>query len=468
MGHRRISIATIHSNSFLSSGLCVIASLVVVFFYSSWSRPIWIDEYVHYSWGVFPDRFDSVKRIIAPIIDGSAEVYYASSWTYYLSDVVLLSAFGASSMALRLPSLIAGFVLIYCCCRVIRAAGFGFLWQMLVICALAAQSVLMYYSGEARPYMPLAASVMVVVLYYTTIYYEGASSNLLRTFTLLAVITGSISHLYFFPYLVGLSLLFLGLQILSSGWPRSFLGLIRQIHAPLLWTSMSLFVITQARSVLGSQSSGYDPYVWVEGNIFGLFKTLADIHLQFLPLPALGSLAIIASLLFVGLILVVVPRYRKTGATLLPPVGLAILGILMSGIISLLSLVGHYEIIPRQWSASIAMMPLAFVWFLASVARDLSTRSRFALRNPIVFIAASIVILMSVLRLGEQWVLLESYSITKASYQETFGTSPLSSDSQKVVRKLNAEPQEEWSNINIYTGGPVWEQCGYFGCPTEN
>jgi len=373
--------------------------------------------------------------------------------------------FGASSFALRLPSIVAGLVLLYFAYIAIKSTGLSFLWRALVVVALAGQSFLMYYVGEARPYLPLAAAVMVVLAYYTSMYFQIGVSRLIGGCAWVAVILGSVSHLYFFPYLIALSVLFAGLQALSKTKNHGVRAILTQAHLPMLTVGALCFAATQLRSALGNKISGYDPYVWVEGSPFGLGKTLSDLHFQFLPLPAVVSLALSISILLSIFAIVFLSRRKPTLEVLVPPLGLTVLGLGMALAISLTSIMGGYEIIPRQWSASLAIVPVAFVWFLGVVSGLMSEAGKK--RSVQTLVLASCVVLggMAILRLQDQWQALQSYSAIKIEYEERFGSEPLSSFEQTRIVEEFETPIEEWANINIFTGGPVWQVCGYFGCP---
>jgi hypothetical protein len=85
---------------------------------------------------------------------------------YMLVDFWLLKLFGASSFALRLPSLLSAVWLLVCATMVLGSRGLGNMWKLALILALLAQTSLMNFAAEARPYMPLAAATMGTLTYY--------------------------------------------------------------------------------------------------------------------------------------------------------------------------------------------------------------------------------------------------------------------------------------------------------------
>lgn len=439
---------------------------LIVAAYSSWNRPIWIDEYVHYSWGVFPDRIDAVKQIALPIINGTAEVYYSSSWTYYIADVFLLGAFGASSFALRLPSIIAAVVLLYFAWQTVRLAGLRRTWRVVAILALAGQSFLMYYAGEARPYLPLAAGIMVVVAYYSSIYFN-CSSRLITVSAWIVVLLGSISHLYFLPYLFAVALLFTALRLVVEDGQKSLQTMRKQIGAPMLVVSLVLFIAAQSRSVLNNTVTGYDPYVWVEGNFLGLLKTLSDLHLQFLPLPSIVSLGLVLTIFVAAFAVGANSRSRPSLIKYLPGLGLILMAIGMSLAISISSIIGGYEIIPRQWSGSLAIVPVALTILIGTLVDKSGISAKILLRYALTALVILVLTFMALLRFNEQWYSLKSNSQSRANYLSKYGPGPIGAQEQTALASDKDQVPEEWANVNIYTGGPVWQVCGYFGCPEE-
>ena len=155
-----------HRRLWAELGLWVLGA-VILFLYSGIWRPIWFDEFLHFAMGGMTWEY-ALKTVDYTTI----EVNHGQTGVYMLLDWLLLQAFGASAVALRLPSLLAAALLLAAAVTFLRRRGFGYGWQYLVLLALAAHTALIWFTGEARPYMPLAAAGVAVLAYYQ---YDASS-----------------------------------------------------------------------------------------------------------------------------------------------------------------------------------------------------------------------------------------------------------------------------------------------------
>ncbi len=143
-------------------GLVVLAVFITII-NSGFSKPLWIDEYLHFAMGSL--TFTEAIQVIAETTgDG---VNWGQTGTYLFLDYLLGNLFGANLWALRAPSIISGFILLLAAVYFMRARGLSRPWQLIALLILGSQWTLMYYVGEARPYLPMAASAVAVLAYYS-------------------------------------------------------------------------------------------------------------------------------------------------------------------------------------------------------------------------------------------------------------------------------------------------------------
>jgi len=123
------------------------------------------------------------------------EVNQGQTGIYHLMDYALMQIFGASAIALRLPSLIAAAVMLFSAVTFIRVKGFAFGWQVLMLLALGGSSFLMFFAGEARSYMPMAASAVAMLAFYSFEVSERRAVTP-RILAVLGILLGSVMHPY--------------------------------------------------------------------------------------------------------------------------------------------------------------------------------------------------------------------------------------------------------------------------------
>ena len=81
----------------------LLSSGIALALFSSFNRPLLYDEFIHFMTG--PLTFNEVIRVIH---ETTINLNQGVTGTYLLADWVLLQVFGASDVALRLPSFVLG------------------------------------------------------------------------------------------------------------------------------------------------------------------------------------------------------------------------------------------------------------------------------------------------------------------------------------------------------------------------
>ncbi len=146
----------------ISIFLLIFAAFWVSLLFSGFGKPMWIDEYLHFAFGGM-NFFEAINVLESSTGSG---VNWGQTGTYLLMDNLLLSLFGANLLAFRLPSILSGFVLIIAAIYFLRLKGQNLFFQWLVVFAFLAQSSLMYYAGESRPYMPMSSAAVAALAFY--------------------------------------------------------------------------------------------------------------------------------------------------------------------------------------------------------------------------------------------------------------------------------------------------------------
>ncbi|GAA4249230.1 hypothetical protein GBZ26_26290 [Azospirillum formosense] len=415
-------------------------ALFVVALYAGFGRPIWIDEFLHFALG----GYESVLDVLAVIRKTTAEVNHGQTGTYMLLDYLLLELFGANTVALRLPSLLSGVFLLLSAFLFLKARRIGLLGRIGFLLAIAGQSDLMYYVGEARPYMPLAASAVGVLAYYS-VPPEERGRRSVAAIGWISVLLGASMHPYFPVYWLAIAVFcywaswFDGQRSVSLPDALAFVNLPLSIVGTIL-----VFGIGALTWLQGGPSFAFDPFEWL---VFGLWATFTELsHFQFIPEHALVLIATAAAL---PLIHLAAPRRVKPVLHgLVAPCVLILLALALSTLISAASYARHYWILPRQWVASSALVPVGVVWLACEVHRLLGRWSPLASGA---FAAAALYGLsLSTLPVVEA-------KTAALRGQMTIPSTPLPVPSPHP----EAVPTDNdgWvalANRNIQAGGPVW------------
>jgi len=446
-----------------SWGLILGLAGLIVGIFSSYRRPIWIDEFLQFAFGALPN-LETALRLAS---DTASGVNHGQTGTYFIINYLSLNALGANYMVLRWPSLLAAFIMLLYAVYFLREKGAELYWQVAVLLAYASQVALMYYAGEARSYMPLAAATVGVLCYYSIPVRERTNA-VPRLIGWSAVLIGVTMHPYFALYWPAL-ILFSYFTMNGRYSPKSGLHKFLVFANPaLLIGGFSLVGLIGVATWLRPQPEFQrDPFEGLRDS-GGFAATLAQTHLQLLPAmsPAL-SIAVLAALLIsiVGILMASANRVAgKPSETngvknLLPPLVLILLALALSSVLSLISLSNSYWILPRQWVASLALVPVGLVWLLFEVTKSLRLTHNSLAR---IFAVASVALILTfgVNRLWNQLQVTQSEIIQFNEWQAS-----------AVLGKARTKPQpttnEEWTilaNNNVIVGGEVWpELAAYYG-----
>jgi hypothetical protein len=276
---------------------------------------------------------------------------------------------------------------------------------------------------------------------------------------------GVLNHHYFVVYAVLLLLLFVAATALGErGLPVSDRLTSKSFVAISLYTIMLGLAFAYISWAQGREPLNYDVFEFTrpEG---GVLRVLADTSLQFLPMPQLVSV-VSSALIILIFCFIAISRvfWRYPMGSLLLQVfvatGLMTVAFVAAGIITVASYLSGYWILNRQWVASLALVPIGTVWFLAALYTYLKPRVKWVAYG---LAAASFLVIgaMAAYRLYGQVGALQSYAATAAEYREKYAGATIA-DSQRLYDELGPV---EAANVNIYLGGPVWPvfSC-FYGC----
>lgn len=427
---------------YVPASIITLYLLFIFIMYSGIGRPIWTDEFLHFSLG----GYDSISDVLNVIRKTTANINHGQTGAYMLLDYLLLKMFGASAFALRIPSLLSGALLLAAAFLFFRARRVGFFGRIGFLIAISGQADLLYYMGEARPYMPLAASAVGVLAYYSFPPEERRSWPVVAL-GWTSVILGASMHPYFPVYWFVIFLFcywmawFDGRKVGTVADALAFVNLPLSIVGTLLVFGIGAFTWLQ-----GGPKFEFDPFQWLS---LGLWTTFTELsHFQFVPQDAL---VVIVPAVAIPLVYLITPRRLKPVLHgMVAPAILILLALALSVLVGATSYFRNYWILPRQWVASMALVPLGAVWLGYELYRQVRrlhwvAGGAFALVALYSLYGAVLPTLQLKIPVMQKWMSL--------------AIAPSEGPAPRPENETVPTDNEGWvalANRNIQAGGPVW------------
>ncbi|WP_424094453.1 hypothetical protein [Moorena producens] len=418
-----------------------------------------MDEFLHFAFGSYDTTAEAWKYISQSILT----INHGQTGIYMLIDHWLMQIFGANIFWLRFPSIFSGLVLFLAAIYLFRLWGMPFLWQVIGILALFSQTQLMYFVGEARPYMPLVTATVCTLAYYSTPLPQRARP-IFTLFGLFSILMGVLFHPYFSVYWLAIIVFTYLQKIIQTGQKLSITSVIKHTNITLsVLGTIVYFTLGLLTWLRGRPEFTFDPFHWVKKE--QLLITFMELsHFEFLQ-KLLYPLLIIIFVIFS--IIIVYPKLRKVYfKELISPIFLIIIALGISIFLSYVSFRSNYWILPRQWVASISLVPLAFVWLGYRISK--------------IFAKIHIIIAFLWIMLCFTPIVLQFHKVAIYNYQalreRLAQSSVISKESQESFEDLESieyferKSNQYWeslANKNIQQGGKVWKGFRSFYSPPK-
>ncbi|MCF8531168.1 MAG: glycosyltransferase family 39 protein [Candidatus Nanopelagicales bacterium] len=401
-----------------SKVLLTLLGIVVLALYSSWGRPLWLDEYLHFIFGGFASWGDAW----AAVQSSTTNINHGQTGFYIMLDYGLLQAFGANLFALRLPSLISGALLLFSVALFLRRKNLGAVAIAAAFLLLAAQPNLMYFIGEARPYMPMAASAMAALAYFSSSAEQRATTPM-RLFIWATMVWGALMMPYYLVYLPVIALT----CFVIARLPWSFTEFRKFVNLPLQITSVTLGVTIGALTWLrGSPNFQRDPWLILR--------------------PLFDSLTLPHYIAAIALLILFMVTVRLGRTNVREPILLFLAMGGMAVLFAVLSLVQSYWILPRQFIASQAIMTVAVVWGIGQALKATPRKEQKILAS-----IYTILILFAFTRVAVD-------QVQKLSDWENNGFPVAGNPGDEDFQQIDVGP----ANQNVIDGGPVLPELAAF------
>jgi len=417
-------------------GLSALIAATLVLF-AGWVRPLWIDEVLHFATGAM-----SWTDLLRTIDYTTIELNHGQTGVYFVADWMLLQIAGANSFVLRLPSLLSLGLLLVSAVFIMRLRQLGRLWEFVVVISLIAHATLMTFAAEARPYMPLAASAVAMLLLFMTPPTSGRP-RIYRAVGLGGLFLGALMHAYWPLFLIfGLAFGIMTQYREGKRW-RSLHDF--SISTSVFWIMPAVviyFAVGQLTWMRKSAAFDHDPFQWF-GSQNQAINSLLRLHV-------LLDISF-AYWIILGIATAISLAYCYRVASLLgPPAILALGGIATSVLVSALSISRGYWIFERQWVAGIALCAVGITWFFGELWREGTERSPLVLVAPGIF-----VMLMTV-------AAATSVSQTVVAHQKWNEERQAFAQEQRSVEELLLDVNDQSivyaANVNVARREEVWPQ----------
>lgn len=413
----------------------VMLAMGIVALHSAFTRVIWIDEFLHFALAA-----QSPNEILDTIYKTTGNgINHGQTGAHFLLDAALIKVFGPSTFFLRLPSYIAGIILLLSAAAFMRVKAKAFIWQILVIIALGAQSKMAESIGDARPYIFLASTIVAALAYFS---FSSAQQNswLGRGIGAFAILVGAIFHPYWLPLIIGvvfLTWIFSSLE--SQSW--SLRKLIHHSRWRFTFTGLILYFAVGALTWMkNSPNFSFDPFEYIPAEYFVF--TFEASHFAFL-----YRFEVIAPFMVIVAV-AIISRLRKFSNPIWSPLLLITFGLSSSVAFSAMSFLRDYWIIERQWIAGEALVAIGTVWLLAELARINGRWNSFFLH--FIIVSMLLFILLSFGSAASQKITL--------LHQHSKDWAPIEVDPRSIEEIAFSGVQYAWvlaANTNIYRGGEI-------------
>lgn len=416
-----------------------------LYLYQVVNKPIWTDEFLHYALGAY--QLDELDQVLEIVNKSTKNINHGQTGFYLILDWVLLNLFGANYWALRAPSvasLILVLVAINMLANSIKASKGD---KAMLLLLYLSNYGLMQYLSEARPYFPMASATLLAFAYF---FSKHLINSDFKIAALVATIWGSFMHPYF---TLNLYIIFITYYILKNKRKIFNLKSLKEskfdITLVLMSSTITLLLSYQTWLFRGINFD-FDPFQWV-GNNFRFIVTFLGGNLPIAPTNPNFTNTFLAAL-FYGPIFIAAIKQRNR-SRLKSPLILTTMVFLTSAVISLISFMQSYWILPRQWLASSSIVTFLIFWAILILNR----KSRLRLLN-LRSITYTILIFYSIHLVMEQVKSIEMWGketcISKNQLKEF-----------DVKNKFELIQGQDWvklANSNVTCGGKVWVEFRYY------
>lgn len=434
----------------------IAAAAVLVLLYGHILRPIWYDEFVYYVLGSYSD-LGAIWAVFRETAGGENQ---GQTGVFQVALGVILGTFGGSLVSLRILSVAATVVFLASALLFLRMKGLRTFGLVAFLALVAGSPQFMYYSVEARVYLPLAAACSLVLSMYS-LPAEQKRQPWARVITWVAVLALAVIHPYAAIYL---PLIVTFTYVDDSLEQRHSLS----VKAWLTWAGWQrmtgaavVYVVLASQTWLRGQAGfSADPWEFLDRPLW-----LELLHEHLVPVfttwTALTQWGLLLALAVIGAVVMNGPR--SLWVELRMPLLLMGMALGASILLVALSFTQGFWIISRQWIASIGLVLIAFSWLLWKLWLTLSRiRRSFGLTFAVV---ATAIIILNVAPIAVWQLSNLKGSIADFPVQVEGNYSQAALKSRiEAGDEISTRDWVRFAHQNTVIGGRVWDEFqNYYG-----
>jgi hypothetical protein len=358
------------------------ATYYVVAVYSPFFRPIWYDEFLQFAFGAFDNVFVAwkVMRIT------NEDINHGQTGILSLLQFCLMS-FGAPIIyALRVPSVVATWLMFFGCMLTFKAAKVNTYWGILCVVFVTLQPFIGHYSSEARPYIFLCAGISLTLAYYVSSLSDRKKTPW-KIVGYSGVIIGCLFHPYFPIYCFSIAASTFAWSLHENSKELALKDILFHFNLPVVATGAFTYFSIAMCTWLGIDPNlDLNPFQWINKDLY--LSTVIDTSFGFVPnikrFIYLYTLAILA-------LIVLCLRRSFPYTRLVTPVLVILSSALAIFLLSWISFRSGYWILPRQWVGSLLLTPVGVIFLLAvffEYPRKKMAKSKIRLIIPAILVIA--------------------------------------------------------------------------------
>ena len=311
---------------------------------------------------------------------------------YHVFFYWMPAVFGADLSIVRAPSAVAAMILVLSAAYFLRVNGLSRIWQATAILAFAGQGTLIYFAGEARPYIFIASFAVAGIAYFR-VPPEGRSKPVPTLLGVYSLLLGSVFHPYFILFFLIAYGFNVWLAVRADRLKISAKALVSFSSPYLAIPALFLYLATASVTWLKGEQmpSGLQPFEHM-GSPNGVFTTIFSTHFELLRFPiesnrfvGLVSLVVAASIILF-LMFMLGKRSPASRRILIEPLALIGAGLFSTAALVGLSLIQGYWILQRQWVGGIALVEVGAIWLVGLLYKLAKEKTRYKLGIQLVIV----------------------------------------------------------------------------------
>lgn len=401
------------------------------------NEPLWVDEVLHYAFGSY--GFEDFKYVSDLIMSSTKNTNHGQTGFYFFLNYFFLNFFGSNIFALRLPTILSLFLIYYALMQITKFLNFSFKYKYLTFIGFSVNYSVIQYASEARSYLPL---VSATILYFSFLIAKYEAGIKLRYVPWIAVIWGSLMHPYFVSYVIVLSSIFILFHkhSIKKRIVKEFIKL-QELYFIIFSVTLTLVIAKFTWLEREINFEGMNPLEYI-GNIKDLIIYFFAGNIPF-GLFEINFANLVLVVLFYFFVITIALKFILDGYfNKIKIESIIILSvILLSLVLTVISFLQDYWILPRQWIASNAIITVSIFWIVHNHSITFNQKIDRHIRSGF-FVTLTLIAIISII---DQLERIQNWN-----------------DYKKNIFLNESEYKKICGNIDLIIGYNAWVDCANY------